>query len=141
MVLMAILPLRSEKKRDLLVYKIASDVTLVLNPVRSVYQMSSKKDLAYEKPYMFLVLGLLGGGVLGLARIAQGQHFLSDVIWSGGMVYLTGVILSYLFRLSADAKSRSKLETTQPVILSLDGPSDSETEMPDRDDVTRRRAA
>jgi membrane-associated PAP2 superfamily phosphatase len=90
---------------------------------------------------LFLVLGLLGGAVLGLARIAQGQHFLSDVIWSGGMVYLAGVILSYLLRLSSDAKSRNRLETPQPVIYSLDEPSDSETETPELDDAARRRAA
>ena len=28
----------------------------------------------------------------------QGRHFPSDVIWSGGAVYLCGLILSYLFR-------------------------------------------
>lgn len=43
---------------------------------------------------------LVGGTVFGLlmsyARIAQGGHFLSDVLWSWGMVYLTALALSAL---------------------------------------------
>lgn len=37
----------------------------------------------------FLVLGLLMGGGIGVCRIAEGGHFLSDVVWSGTIVYLT----------------------------------------------------
>jgi membrane-associated PAP2 superfamily phosphatase len=44
----------------------------------------------------FLGLGLLGGGLMGMARIVQGGHFLSDIVWSGGIVYLTGLFLSCL---------------------------------------------
>jgi membrane-associated PAP2 superfamily phosphatase len=32
----------------------------------------------------------------------QGGHFLTDVIWSGILVYLTGLILYYLFRLDRE---------------------------------------
>lgn len=41
--------------------------------------------------------GLAAGCLFGAARIIQGKHFLSDVIWSGGMIYLTGEILAVLF--------------------------------------------
>ncbi|RUM35598.1 MAG: hypothetical protein DSY57_06810 [Desulfobulbus sp.] len=40
-----------------------------------------------------------GGGfglLVGIARIMQGGHFLSDVLWAGGLVYLTGELLSWL---------------------------------------------
>jgi membrane-associated PAP2 superfamily phosphatase len=43
---------------------------------------------------------LAGGTIFGLlmsyARIAQGGHFLSDVLWSWGMVYLTALVLTHL---------------------------------------------
>lgn len=35
-----------------------------------------------------LLFGLAFGCLMGLARVAQGRHFASDVLWSGGMVYL-----------------------------------------------------
>jgi lipid A 4'-phosphatase len=43
----------------------------------------------------FFLLGLSAGGFLGVARIVQGRHFTSDVLWSAGMVYYSG-LLSYL---------------------------------------------
>ena len=36
-----------------------------------------------------------GGGVIGLVRIIQGGHFLSDVIFSFVFVYLTSLLLHY----------------------------------------------
>jgi len=47
----------------------------------------------------FVLVGLLGGGFVGLARVVQGGHFPSDVVWSGGMVYLSGLALIYAFNL------------------------------------------
>ncbi len=44
----------------------------------------------------FILLGLVAGGVLGFARIAQGRHFLSDVIWSAAIVYFCGLSLAYI---------------------------------------------
>jgi membrane-associated PAP2 superfamily phosphatase len=44
----------------------------------------------------FLVLGLSYGALMGYARMVQGDHFASDVLWSLGFVYLTGLALSYL---------------------------------------------
>jgi membrane-associated PAP2 superfamily phosphatase len=42
----------------------------------------------------FLSSGLVYGIVIGVTRIIQGGHFLSDVMWAGGFVYLVGLLLS-----------------------------------------------
>lgn len=47
----------------------------------------------------FLAGGILFGCAVGWARILQGGHFLSDVLWAGGLVYLTGALLALLMRL------------------------------------------
>lgn len=44
--------------------------------------------------FCFLVSGLFFGILVGFGRMLQGGHFLSDVIWAGGIVYLTGELLS-----------------------------------------------
>jgi lipid A 4'-phosphatase len=49
-----------------------------------------------------LAAGILYGMLMGLTRMIQGGHFLTDVIWSGCMVYLTGLFLYYLFRLDRE---------------------------------------
>lgn len=36
------------------------------------------------------------GCVVGIARIVQGRHFASDILWSGAIVYLTAVLLYYV---------------------------------------------
>lgn len=35
------------------------------------------------------------GALIGMARIAQGGHFLSDVLWAGGITYFTAAFLYY----------------------------------------------
>jgi len=49
-----------------------------------------------------LAVGILYGSLMGLGRMIQGGHFLTDVIWSGCMVYFTGLFLYYLFRLDRE---------------------------------------
>jgi lipid A 4'-phosphatase len=49
-----------------------------------------------------LAAGILYGSLMGLGRMVQGGHFLTDVIWSGILVYLTGLTLYYLFRLDRE---------------------------------------
>lgn len=44
----------------------------------------------------WLAGGIAFGLLMGYARIAQGAHFLSDILWAWGMVYLTAVALSSL---------------------------------------------
>ena len=48
---------------------------------------------------IFLLLGIAYGILMGIGRIVQGGHFASDVLWSFGFTYLTGLILYYLVRL------------------------------------------
>lgn len=38
-----------------------------------------------------LAVGLAAGALMGFERVAVGAHFLSDVIWAGGIVYLTAL--------------------------------------------------
>ncbi len=49
------------------------------------------KTLAFTSLIFSLGLGMY----IGLARMAQGGHFLSDVVWAGGLTYLTATILFY----------------------------------------------
>jgi lipid A 4'-phosphatase len=57
-----------------------------------LYEKSSKKHKR------FLLLGLLLGGSFGLMRILQGQHFLSDVIFSGYIVFFSAFLLNLLIK-------------------------------------------
>ena len=47
----------------------------------------------------FVALGVGYGATIGVARMAQGAHFLSDILWALGFVYLSGVALFYALRL------------------------------------------
>jgi lipid A 4'-phosphatase len=38
-----------------------------------------------------LVLGLAAGAAMGFQRIASGSHFLSDVLWAGGIDYVVAI--------------------------------------------------
>ncbi|MCI5221433.1 MAG: phosphatase PAP2 family protein [Candidatus Electrothrix sp. AR4] len=49
---------------------------------------------------VFLGTGLVFGSLVGIARVLQGGHFMSDVIWSGGLLYLLGSVLVLVMRLS-----------------------------------------
>ena len=49
-----------------------------------------------------LVFGIIYGALMGYARVAQGAHFVSDVVWALGLVYLSGVMIFYLLRLGPD---------------------------------------
>ena len=40
--------------------------------------------------------GILLGGLLGTARAAQGAHFLTDIVWSLGILLATALLLYYL---------------------------------------------
>ncbi len=53
--------------------------------------------------YFFLSLGLVYGSLMGLARMVQGGHFPSDVLWSAGFVYLTGLILYHALHMDQNA--------------------------------------
>ncbi len=53
----------------------------------------------------FLVTGLLFGLLVGIARILQGGHFTSDILWAGGLLYLTGGILALVMDVEDDKPS------------------------------------
>ena len=44
-----------------------------------------------------LAAGLLMGAAIGWARIVQGGHFLSDVIWAGALVFIAGELLAAIW--------------------------------------------
>lgn len=53
----------------------------------------------------WLALGVAGWLLLGVARVLQGGHFPSDVLWSGGLVYLTALVGVWLLRLEAAGRA------------------------------------
>ncbi|MFZ0449622.1 MAG: phosphatase PAP2 family protein [Desulfatiglandaceae bacterium] len=56
----------------------------------------------------FLCLGTSYGLFMGAARMVQGGHFPSDVLWAGGFTYLTALFLSPFFRFDDFAKSHHR---------------------------------
>ena len=57
----------------------------------------------YRRRAYLALLGGIGYGVfMGVARMVQGGHFPSDVLWAGGVVYLVGLALYYLLRLDQE---------------------------------------
>lgn len=43
-----------------------------------------------------LVAGLGLGFIMGISRMAQGGHFLTDVLWSGFIIWLSAILSDYL---------------------------------------------
>lgn len=54
---------------------------------------------------LWMAGGLIFCGLMSIARLTQGAHFLSDNLWAWGMVHLTGAALYYLLRLDRDVPS------------------------------------
>lgn len=46
--------------------------------------------------------GMIYGALMGVARVSQGGHFVSDILWSWGVVHLTAVTLYYLMGLDRE---------------------------------------
>lgn len=61
------------------------------------YFVLRKRDR--RRAALALAVGVGYGFFMGVARMAQGGHFLSDVMWAGGFVYLAGLTLYYLLKL------------------------------------------
>jgi len=57
-----------------------------------------------KSAWFFLLLGLSYGTFMGIGRMVQGGHFATDVLWAWGLTYLTGLILSYVFRFDKKMK-------------------------------------
>lgn len=51
-----------------------------------------------------MLVGLFWGGLIGLTRMIQGGHFLSDVIYSGVILYLCALVIFRLLKFSPDLR-------------------------------------
>lgn len=67
-------------------------------------------------------VGLIGGAVMGLTRIVQGGHFASDVFWSAGCVYLTGLLLYALLRLGRTQPATDATPADGSQVFDIDTP-------------------
>lgn len=74
------------------------------------------RDERRKTAFGFLVFGLSFGTLVGIARIVQGGHFFTDVVWSAGLIYITGGILA--LALGYDGTQVTAGETGQPGELS-----------------------
>ncbi len=70
-----------------------------------------RKVLASSSIAFSIALGLF----IGFARISQGGHFLSDVLWSWGLTYLTATILYYFVLKIPDLELKSDADQTTNV--------------------------
>lgn len=67
------------------------------------FVMREKKQRS--KALLWLWGGILFGVIMGIARVIQGGHFVTDVIWSAGFVYLTAMVLAMvMFPRSSESK-------------------------------------
>ncbi len=46
----------------------------------------------------FFLVGLTAGCLMGLTRVVAGGHFPSDVLWAGGLIYFTAILIAAPFR-------------------------------------------
>jgi membrane-associated phospholipid phosphatase len=61
------------------------------------------------------LVGIILGGMLSAARIIQGAHFLTDTLWSMGIVVMVAILLHYLvFRIPAPVDAKQLTQKTTP---------------------------
>lgn len=60
----------------------------------------------------FVAMGIVLGGLAGLMRMAQGAHFLSDVVFAGILMAITAAALKLLFEALASERQLSAAETS-----------------------------
>ncbi|MFB3907551.1 MAG: phosphatase PAP2 family protein [Candidatus Eisenbacteria bacterium] len=53
-----------------------------------------------------LAFGILAGCAIGLQRIASGGHFLTDVLWAGGIVYLVALLVDFALPATPELRRR-----------------------------------
>jgi len=51
----------------------------------------------WQRRQKFLLLGMAAGVAIGAVRVAQGGHFVSDVVFSGWAVWLTYLLIRYIW--------------------------------------------
>ncbi len=78
----------------------------------AAFYMSAPYFVMFEKKQRRNALLWLWGGVsygviMGMARVIQGGHFVTDVIWSAGFVYLAALVLAAVMFPDSDSKKTS----------------------------------
>ncbi|MEM9018224.1 MAG: phosphatase PAP2 family protein, partial [Verrucomicrobiota bacterium] len=68
---------------------------------------------------LFLIGGLAAGFFMGIARMAQGAHFFSDVIWAGAVCYFSAMGLYYAMGLHRQLARRGLAKRKMPVWLRI----------------------
>ena len=51
----------------------------------------------WQRRQKFLLMGMVAGAAIGAVRVAQGGHFVSDVVFSGWAVWLTYLLIRYIW--------------------------------------------
>ena len=72
------------------------------------------RDRHKKIAWFSLFFSLIYGSLIGVARMAQGGHFLSDVIWAWGITWLIILILYYHILKIPDKENQTKLEEQRP---------------------------
>jgi len=80
-----------------------------------------------RKNHRRLAIGSLGAGLvcgtaIGIARMAQGAHFASDVLWAAGLVYLTAAAVFHLLNMQRSIwfySPREDINPAQRAIITL----------------------
>lgn len=60
----------------------------------------------------YFSLGILLGLGMGVTRVVQGGHFVSDVLWAGTIVYLTGAALAWLLLINEPDPAAASLNSS-----------------------------
>jgi membrane-associated PAP2 superfamily phosphatase len=65
--------------------------------------------------------GLTYGTLIGIARVVQGGHFASDVLWSGGMIYISSYTINAIMKLENniyyETKKKAKTNKSLGIII------------------------
>ncbi|MCW5212149.1 phosphatase PAP2 family protein, partial [Desulfobulbus sp. TB] len=69
--------------------------------------LREEKERKKRYAEIFLLTGILFGTLVGIARILQGGHFVSDILWAGGLLYLLGSILGLALGMHKNTSSIS----------------------------------
>lgn len=60
-----------------------------------------------KRKSFWLVTGFGFGTLMGIARMAQGAHFASDVLWAGGLTYLPALVLDQVLPAASSVQTRA----------------------------------
>ncbi len=63
-----------------------------------IYSIAFLYDAKSIRRKKFMIISTIIGGIFGLFRVIQGKHFISDVVFSGYIMYGSALILSYIIK-------------------------------------------